>query len=190
MKKLMALLLGLACLIQLGAIGNQIWTYERVLKEGEAFWFNVRPLDPYDPFRGRYVTLRFEKANEAPLEEDEIMPATFPQKGFALLERRDQGAAIRTVTLIKPLSKSYLEVDVFGRSQPKNKNTLLLVLPFNRFYMREDIAPLAEKVLRNQTVNVKAKLRVLEGKGVIENLFVGDIPLAEYALSQEVKTLQ
>ena len=50
--------------------------------------------------------------------------------------------------------------------------------------MREDVAPKAEKVLRLRSgVEVKAKLKVLNGKGVIEELLVGEIPLSEFVLS-------
>ena len=51
---------GLLCVAQLGVILFQIVNYERILKEGEVFYFKVLPLDPYDAFRGRYVSLRFE----------------------------------------------------------------------------------------------------------------------------------
>jgi len=57
-------------------------------------------------------------------------------------------------------------------------------LPFDRFYMREEIAPKAEQVLRARSgVTVNAKLRVLNGKGVIEELMVGETPLSQFVLS-------
>lgn len=58
-------------------------------------------------------------------------------------------------------------------------------LPFDRFYMREDLAPKAELLLRaGSGVALKAKLRVLEGKGIIEDLVVGDVSLSQFILTQ------
>jgi uncharacterized membrane-anchored protein len=191
MKKWAFALAGLLCVVQIGVIGAQIWKYERILKEGEVFFFTVKPLDPYDPFRGRYVTLRFIDATRAPLQTNETMPEDLPKRGFALLEHNANRAdRVTFLTFSQPLSTSYLKVDVFGVNQPKKDALMAFSLPFNRFYMREDVAPLAERVLRDKEVEVKAKLRVLKGEGVIEALFVGQTPLAEFALKRSQKPLQ
>ena len=71
-KQLLWALFGIVCFVQVGVIASQIISYERVLKEGEVFYFKVLPLDPYDPFRGRYVTLRFENAIKPSLRTQKI----------------------------------------------------------------------------------------------------------------------
>ncbi|WP_067177618.1 GDYXXLXY domain-containing protein [Sulfurospirillum sp. UCH001] len=188
-KQLLWALFGIVCFVQVGVIASQIISYERVLKEGEVFYFKVLPLDPYDPFRGRYVTLRFENAIKAPLGDGEKKEDQ--HKGYAILEHSEKGDSIKEIRLSKPQSGSFLEVDIrsFNYTATKQKeetsNLVYFSLPFDRFYMREDIAPKAEKVLRARSgVNVKAKLRVREGKGVIEDLMVEQTPLSQYVLTQ------
>lgn len=190
MKLFSWIFFGLLCAAQLGMIVFQILSYERTLKEGEVFYLNVLPLDPYDPFRGRYVMLRFdENATKAPLAKGESM--AHHAKAYAVFEHDAQGDRIQEIRFIKPLSGNFLEVSVNalkqkGRAIYKNTkmdppDTVYFSLPFDRFYMREELAPKAEKVLRQRSgITVRAKLRILEGKGVIEDLMVADTPLGQY----------
>lgn len=183
---------GLLCVIQVGVIVFQIVRYERILNEGEVFYLNVSPLDPYDPFRGRYVTLRFDTATKAPLAKGESMKML--PKAYAIFEHHDHNDSIKEIRFIKPAHQSFLEVNVNvaklkGRLDYKDTkmdlaNTIYFSLPFDRFYMREELAPKAEKVLRrNSGISVRAKLRILEGKGVIEDLMVADTPLSQFILN-------
>jgi len=174
---------GLLCVVQLGVIGIQIWSYERILKEGDVYYFNVLPLDPYDAFRGRYVTLRFENA-QAPIAQGK-RSTKYESLGYAILEHQEKFDTVKEITFLKPQIGSFLEVNVrddYLITTKKNPSSMVYFsLPFDRFYMREDMAPKAENLLRVRSgVKVKAKLRVLNGKGVIEDLMVGEIPLSSY----------
>lgn len=183
-KQLLWALFGVLCVVQVVVIALGIMRYERILKEGEVFYFKVLPLDPYDPFRGRYVTLRFENANKAPLAEGETLEEQ--TKGYALLEHHEKGDRIKEIHFKKPVQGDFLEVNVYSTTHAKkgDSNTVYFSLPFDRFYMREDIAPKAEKVLRIRSgVSVKAKLRVQDGKGVIEDLMVEQTPLSQFVLT-------
>lgn len=190
-KQLSWSLFGILCLAQVSVIGFQIVKYERILTQGEIFYFDVLPLDPYDPFRGRYVTLRFKDANKAPLaKEDEFMEEQ-RIKGYALLEKQEDVTVIKEVTFHKPKRSNFLEVtlsstDTLYRGiNEKHETMVYFSLPFDRFYMREDLAPKAELLLRaGSGVALKAKLRVLEGKGIIEDLVVGDVSLSQFILTQ------
>jgi len=193
MKLLSWICFGLLCAVQVGVIVFQIMSYERILKEGEVFYLKVSPLDPYDPFRGRYVTLRFDTATKAPLAKGEAMEVL--PKAYAIFEHSDQNDSIKEIRFTKPHSGNFLEVTVNvlkqkGRLEYKNtkmdpSDTVYFSLPFDRFYMREALAPKAEKVLRqNSGITVKAKLRILEGKGVIEDLMVADTPLSQFVLNK------
>jgi len=189
MKHLLWGFFGILCVLQVGVIGVQIWSYERILKEGEVYYFNVLPLDPYDAFRGRYVTLRFENANKAPTNETDIPENT--SKAYAILEHNENNDSIKEIRFSKPKGNDFLEVNVYSLpykstvQQDDASHFVYFSLTFDRFYMREDIAPQAEKLLRVLSgVKVKAKLRVLAGKGIIEDLMVGETSLSHYVLEQ------
>lgn len=181
-KLLLGIVFGVLCLAQIGVVLFQIMSYEKILKEGESFYFKVLPLDPYDPFRGRYVTLRFANATQAPISQGQSKENQ--SLGYAILEHQEKFDSVKEITFVKPQMGSFLEVNIHENRQKNASSMVYFSLPFDRFYMREDVAPKAEKVLRLRSgVEVKAKLKVLNGKGVIEELLVGEIPLSEFVLS-------
>ncbi len=182
-KLLLGIVFGMLCLVQIGVVLFQIMNYEKILKEGESFYFKVLPLDPYDPFRGRYVTLRFANATQAPIAQGQSKENQ--SFGYAILEHHEKFDSVKEITFVKPQMGNFLEVNIHENRQKNASSMVYFSLPFDRFYMREDVAPKAEKVLRLRSgVEVKAKLKVLNGKGVIEELLVGEIPLSEFVLSQ------
>lgn len=187
-QKLIGVLFGFVCAVQLGVIGWSIWSYERILQKGEVYFFNVLPLDPYDAFRGRYVTLRFANANKAPAGD--TTPHEHLSKAYAMLEHTQEGDRIKEVRFSRPVSGNFLEVNVnstMATQKADTANTVYFSLPFDRFYLREDRAPKAERILRMRdvNVNVKASLRVLNGKAVIENLWIEGEPLVEWMRRHE-----
>ena len=197
-KLLISIAFGLLCCIQLGVIGFQIVTYERVLKEGEAFYFDVLPFDPYDPFHGRYVTIRFDwDTLKAPLVGS-LEEITKTGKTYAILEHTKGADRIKEVTPSKPDKGYFIEVtNVYPESERAEKPTkkeakelkmIHFSLPFDRFYMREDLAPQAEKLLRfndEKNTDIQAKIKILNGKGVIEDLIINKQPIAQYLMSQQ-----
>ena len=197
-KLLISIAFGLLCCIQLGVIGFQIVTYERVLKEGEAFYFDVLPFDPYDPFHGRYVTIRFDwDTLKAPLVGS-LEEVAKTGKTYAILEHTKGADRIKEVTPSKPDKGYFIEVtNVYPESERAEKSTkkeakelkmIHFSFPFDRFYMREDLAPQAEKLLRfndEKNTDIQAKIKILNGKGVIEDLIINKQPIAQYLMSQQ-----
>ena len=47
------------CLLQWLVPGKMIYDSERVIDEGVLYKFKTQPIDPSDPFRGKYITLSF-----------------------------------------------------------------------------------------------------------------------------------
>lgn len=56
------LLFALLCVAQWAVPLAMVQRAERTLSEGTAYRFRTAPVDPADPFRGRYVTLDFDAA--------------------------------------------------------------------------------------------------------------------------------
>ena len=57
MKKTLLSVLIITILVQLFVPGYMIWGKYDVLKNGQEVKIKVAPIDPYDAFRGRYVSL-------------------------------------------------------------------------------------------------------------------------------------
>ena len=66
---------------------------------------------------------------------------------------------------------------------------MALPISFDRFYMEERTAPAAEQAYRQNSrrdsQNASVIVRIRGGRGVIENLLIGDVPIAEYVRNQK-----
>jgi uncharacterized membrane-anchored protein len=180
MKKALAILLGALIAVQFAVIASMIRSQERILREGTAFRFKTQPIDPADPFRGRYVRLGFE-ANRIPLprgatadlKDRETLYATLATdaEGFAHFDGWSRG---------RPASGAFLKTRYLGDfgawdtgTNPSAQKELRIAIPFDRFYMDEAKAPRAERAVRDATrsTNCWATVRILNGKAVVEDVF-------------------
>ncbi len=179
--RILALVFLLIALVQIALPAGRIRLYERTLRDGKAFKFRTAPVDPYDAFRGRYVALRFEAGDAAWSEKE---PAGHDQTIFALVEIGADGfARFVSASPNPPASGDYLKAK---SGYGSNDKQVQVQVPFDRFYMEEKLAPEAERVYREHSANrserdAYAIVRIRDGLGVIEQVFVGDKPLSEAA---------
>ncbi len=171
----------LMCAVQLAVPGWTIMGHERVLTRGEEFRFGVMPLDPYDPFRGRYVWIDIDEP-AAPYRGEET--PRYKDKVYAYLDRDAEGMAIFTEIADEPPEddRPYVRVE-FMNPDPEGEGVLVQI-PARRFYMEERIAPMAEEAYRQATrgnaPEFTLTMKVWRGRFVLTGMFVGDEPIAEY----------
>ena len=90
MKTLALPLFVVMCIAQWFIPGQMIYDSETVIVEGVSYKFKTQPVDPSDPFRGKYITLNFD-ANSIILPdsadwqtgEDVFVTFTTDSAGFA-----------------------------------------------------------------------------------------------------------
>lgn len=200
MKKTALLILGLLFSAQLLIPASMILKHERILRDGEIFRFKTRPIDPADPFQGRYVRLGFENDYIPGISTNEPVPE-YNERVFVTLGTDADGfCELKSWSREKPASGAFLKLRSRGPRTEWNleaKTNLCLGLrfdlPFNRFYMDEKKAPRAEKIIRdaapglfepqatNEAANCWADVRVLNGAALIENVYVEGISIRELA---------
>ncbi|MBI1320491.1 MAG: hypothetical protein GC168_16320 [Candidatus Hydrogenedens sp.] len=156
--------------------GSMILQHERTLTQGEEWKFRCQLLDPYDPFRGRYVMIDVSAGGV----DTEGMDLPWSEKVYVSLERDDEGyAKYGAVSTEQPADGAYLLAQVYGSQ---------VVFPLNRFYMQEDIAPEAERVYfdatRSEELRAYVTVRILDGHAVLEQLYIDDTPVADYVRAQ------
>lgn len=179
MKHFMTLpLFAFLVVAQLAVPAWMITSRERTLRDGEAYKFKTAPVDPYDPFRGRYVALAVEP-ELAPLPKGAMLYRN--QKVYAVLERDEEGfAKVSELTLTRPDTDNYIQVKV----SYVDNNSARLRWPFDRYYMDEHLAPQAEEAYRDNSrgENRSAHLvvRVRGGAAVLEELYIEGKPIGEY----------
>jgi uncharacterized membrane-anchored protein len=154
MKKIALYLLAAHFLLLLTVPGYLVFSHYRTLKTGEAFDFIVRPFDPYDPFRGRYVALRAEER------------VTSRDGEYVSLTRNAEG---------------YAAVAGFHKNKPR-EGAYVRNLDLSRYYMNERMAPEAERLGMSLSERDRMYLRVMvrNGSYVIEGLYLNGIPIEDY----------
>lgn len=182
MSRLLGLALAIVFLLQLAVPASMIAGRETTLRHGKQFRFRTAPVDPYDPFRGRFVALNLEASRVAPPEGMEL---TRRQKVYALLAVDEEGFAYcRDLVAEPPAAGDYLEARVTWW----NKKNVDLKLPFDRYYAEEELAPEIERAYRAHSRREKQEayitVRVRNGKGVLEELYIKDLPVGEYLRRQ------
>ncbi|GAA4272785.1 GDYXXLXY domain-containing protein [Aquimarina gracilis] len=156
-----------------------IWKQEDILKSGNAYKFKTMPIDPTDPFRGKYITLNYEM-NSMTITDTNL---TYGDKVRVYIEKDDNGFAKAVSLSKKPLDgqKDYVTAKITGNY----KGVVNFELPFNRFYMEETKAKDAEvaytKVNRDSLKqNVYAIVHVKNGQAVLKDVIIDGKPIQEY----------
>lgn len=169
-------------LAQLYVPAKMIWDSESTIKDGKAYKFRTQPVDPYDPFRGKYIDLRYEVERKTyditGLTVNELYNLN---KAYAIIEVKPDGyAEITKLTVDKQsISGDYIEVKI--RSRRKDKITI--DLPFDRYYMGESIAKPTEvyvqEARRDSSINVYGIITIKDGKGVLTEVMINERPIAD-----------
>jgi uncharacterized membrane-anchored protein len=179
------ILLALACIAQLAVPAWDLIGHERTLARGELFRFECAPVDPVDVVRGRYVALRFPAASVAKTEAMRFGP------GERLYVRVEQGkdgfAELSRPSRTPPEGGAYLRVQATGSQQPTR---MTVVLPFDRYYLDENLAPEAESAYHRRAAGSKgevyAEVKIRNGKAAMKELYIDGIPIREYLLRNPV----
>lgn len=179
-KKLFYLFIGLA-MMQLAAPLYMIWHWEDVLQNGRQYHWVTAPVDPYDALRGRYVDLGFKERKIDPQGGETFKRG---QTAYAMIAENEKGYAVVTgISSLRPEGNSYVKIKV---SYVQQDGSVHFVLPFKRYYMQEDMAPAAETAYRkNAEKDGIVVVRIKDGYGVLEELYIGDQKIYDYLHGEE-----
>lgn len=175
----------LLMLVQLYVPAKMILDREEVIATGEVFKFITAPIDPNDPFRGKYITLSFA--------EDQINMAydeEFKRKDdvYVILTKNELGfAKIKAISNEKPNEgTAFIEakVDYVSGSIPK---VLTIEYPFERYYMNEAKAADAEITYRESARNTSkltyALVYVKNGESVLTDVLIDGVSISDLVSS-------
>lgn len=163
-----------------------IFQSEDVLTNGHKHKLRLMGYDPLDPFRGKFLRLRFE--NNIPCDADLAMG----DNGFVLLEKDSTGFShFSFVKKQRPSHSDYIEAKVtmvYGGKADMDFDNL------NKFFINEDKAKDAELILADYTRMAPDKIhmtvRVLDGEVRIEDIIVKTKTLLKYIESGDHKTFR
>jgi uncharacterized membrane-anchored protein len=181
-KKYIWLIFAIMIIAQLYVPSKMIWDSESTIKNGTAYKFKTQPVDPYDPFRGKYIDLRYEveqkKYDLDGLNKEELEEV---YKAYAEVNTMNDGfAEISNLTSDKQnLSGDYIEVKIRSRKDGK----VTISLPYDRYYMEESIAKPSEdyvrEVRRDSSVQIYGIINIKDGNGVLTEVMINERPIAD-----------
>ena len=178
----------IAC-IQLYVPAKMIYDQENVLSSGNEFKFKAAPIDPNDPFRGKYITLRFE-ATTFPVQNKNEWAIN--DEVFVQLQNDSAGfAQIRTVSKKRPVNDpDYIKAKIAFIMEDGRVN-MRIDYPFDRYYMEESKAQAAEDMYRESIIDstqiAYALVNIKEGEAVIMDVMIDGVSISNLVKSKENK---
>jgi uncharacterized membrane-anchored protein len=178
-KKILLVAFILVALAQLYIPVRMILNKEEVLNAGTLYKFKTAPVDPNDPFRGKYIALTF-KENSVEINDKEqwlmgetiYVSLSIDEKGFAKIESVSKKMLAGHPNVIKAKVR-YVKEDA-----PKK---LFIEYPFDRFYMEESKAAEAEKTYRDLMSDSSrvtyALVSVKDGEAVLSDVQIDGISI-------------
>ncbi|WP_299549435.1 GDYXXLXY domain-containing protein [Seonamhaeicola sp.] len=168
--------------VQIVVPTQMILNREEVLNTGAVYKFKTRPVDPADPFRGKYIALDFEadsyKTTNASWDRKEaiFIYLDIDSLGFAEIYKVSKD-------ILPGLDKDYVKAKVDWYADYNGE--LNIEYPFNRFYMEESKAYEAEVAVReNQRDSllndVYAIVYVKAGESVLKDVIINGMPIKDY----------
>lgn len=169
-------------LLQLCIPTQMIFNQESILKNGVAYKFKTQPVDPSDPFKGKYINLNYEK--DVFKTKDSLWQRNEPI--FVYLTKDNLGfATIETVSRsILPNNKNnYVKAKAGWYTSYSQE--LNIKYSFTEYYMEETKAYDAEVAVRNRRRdsmpnNTYALVYIKEGEAVLSDVIIDEISIKDY----------
>ena len=180
-KKLLLTAFILVALVQLYVPAKMIWDKENVIETGIEYKFKAAPIDPSDPFRGKYITLNYDEntaivsdGQDWVLGESIYVSLTTDNLGFA---------KIKSVSKTKPTdNESFIKAKV-RFSSGNSSNKLTIDYPFDRYYMEESKAYDAELIYRQSQQDTNqvtyALVSIKNGDAVLKDVLIDGTSIRE-----------
>lgn len=180
MQKITAILFIITAVFQWLVPVDMIEGKEDVLENGTAFYFKTQPIDPIDYMRGRYINLFFE--NNRFIKDTANNDFEYNEKAYITVATAKTGESfVVNVTKEKPtLTSNYFKAVVYAYP---NDSIITIYFPFDKFYMEENKAPVAETVYnesnRDTSKKCFAKVFIKDGEFVLSDVLIDGKSIAE-----------
>jgi len=183
-------------LLQLALPSKMIYDQHKAVQVGTPYKFKTQPIDPSDPFRGKYVFLNYE------MDSFESQDDSWPRGSelYVYIAAGADGFAQAT-----QISSTKLEIDqdfVLAEVEWGSGSEVFFSLPFNRFYMEEGKAYEAETAMsdimdigitiggegQTEPNTLCYALVYIYGETArLEDVFIDDVSIREVVLQNRAK---
>lgn len=180
-KKIIFTAFILMAIIQLAIPGKMIWDKEKILETGKEFKFETAPIDPTDPFRGKYIVLHYNENSIAVETKDNWISG---EKIYVVLKANEKGfSIIDYVSKQKPENTDDFVLAQVEYVSGDEFKTISISYPFDRFYMEESKAYPAEQEYRasqlDSTKTTYALVSIKDGDAVLKDVMIDGVSIRE-----------
>ena len=155
---------------------------EEILKNGKAFKFKTEPIDPSNPFEGKYISLKFQQDTFSLNKELEKL--SNGDEIFVVLKQENGYAVISQVLVSKPKGNiDFVKASLDYIENYENNKRIHINYTFNKFFMEESKAPKAEvlynKASQKNKNNCYALVYTKDGSAVVSDVLVNDTSISK-----------
>ncbi|HEY4788097.1 MAG TPA: GDYXXLXY domain-containing protein [Bacteroidales bacterium] len=171
-KNIVIIAFVVVAMIQLVVPAKMIFNYENILSKGKPYKFQIAPIDPSDPFRGKYIIIRI-KENRFKVNRKDTLK--YNEDIYVLTSTDSANGFVKIKDIVK--EKPQANVDfIKAKAGYFNDSTLLIDYPFERYYLEESTAPKIERLyhdaLWSSTKVSFVIVKVIDGNAVISDLVI------------------
>lgn len=165
---------------------KMIYDSEMVERKGTVYKFKTEPIDPNDPFRGKYVNLNYEMDSFTTNDSTWV----YGEPVYITLKKDSEGfASIAKLSHIAPDDNSEY---ITAETGTYYYGEIHFDIGLDRYYMEESKAPEAEQAYIEYNRNSSKKpayalISVRNGNAVLQDVIIDDIPIREYVLQERNK---
>ena len=169
-------------IVQLSIPASIVFRGERIIANGKEFKFKTAPVDPNDPFRGKYIALRYS-ANRYTVYNTAIWERNKPV--YVILTTDTEGfAKISDITSYPPDENTdFVKASIDYINADSITTTLIIRYPFDRYYMEETKSLEAENIYRESlsdtSKNTYALVNVKNGAAVLKAVMINEISIKD-----------
>ena len=145
---------------------------ENVLTNGQLFKFKTVPIDPSDPFRGKYITLRFA---ETSFPVDTALHFQPGEDIYVVIANEREYASIQSISREVPNTGEYVKAKVWYSG---SDSEIEIKYPFDKFYLEESKAADAERAYweanSDSTQVAYALVAVKNGTAALKDVIINE----------------
>ena len=158
------------------------WNMSRDIhpEEGSTFKFEMVSFDRNDPFRGKYLQLRFEAER---VRMDTLIDFVQGEKVYALLDQDSTGFA-RIFSVEREVPPDSVDYVLSRVHRFIEKDTVLVLdFSFDRYYLNENVARKIENEYQKRpeiSEGSYAVVKVTRGRGTLEEVYLDEKSIEEW----------
>jgi uncharacterized membrane-anchored protein len=184
---------------------KMIFGQEDIIETGKEFHFRTEPIDPNDPFRGKYIHLNYK--DDFFYNTDTSIKWHSHETAYVILKTDDEGfAQIISTQKEKPDNDvNFLKVklryvsnysntnsDIINNinNNNNNKEQININYPFDRYYMEETKSQDAEDYYRKSSVDTNSVcysvVKIKNGEAVLIDVVINDKSIKDIIKEQQL----